>query len=148
MLTSNSCESGPLRLPLNDLLAERENVQLLSPPGTVWILRAEGKGSESPDPIAPVNFAIQCADETWQFAESNGLLQAVMKYTGLANHFFKIVGSASCRLSQDPETNERFLTLDISITGSFDDILSSEDRFRDIGRKSSRGQALLHSPFI
>ncbi len=130
MSTSSAGDSQLLRLPLDDILAQKAHIQLLSPVRTVWILACTENGAETVDAETPVNLSIQCKEDAWRFAERNGLLESVIKYTELAREYFRTVGSTYCRLVQDPETSDRYLSMVVNVTGSFEDIIESEDRFR------------------
>ena len=65
---------------------------------------------------------------TRTFAEMRGLLETVKQSTALAYQVFNVVGPAQCSLAEDPETREEYLILRVFVTGSMEDILSSENR--------------------
>lgn len=137
----------PIRLALADTVNHKAQVQLLSPVETLWILTTTADQSEAHEPAPPLDLAVQCKEDAWQFADRNGLVQPVITYTKLARKFFTVVGSTDCRIAKDPETNEKFLVLHMNISGSLEDILSSEDRFRSSLVRAIAPEKLYHIRF-
>jgi len=78
----------------------------------------------------PEGLKLDCDQEAWDFAESKGLLPVLMSYTALAAKAFQLAGLPSCQFKQDPENDDRYLSIRLEVKGEVEQVLDAEDRFR------------------
>jgi hypothetical protein len=83
-----------------------------------------------PEIIVPEGLKIDCDQEAWDFAESKDLLPVLMSYTALAAKAFQLTGLPSCQFKQDPENDDRYLSIRLEVKGEVEQVLDAEDRFR------------------
>jgi len=74
--------------------------------------------------------------EVIQFCEELGILRYLGKALDLIKTCFSPIEGPAPRLAQDPETEDRWLVLDITVEGEVEDVLRKYDNFINLKVKS------------
>lgn len=74
--------------------------------------------------------------EVIQFCEELGILRYLGKALDLIKTCFSPIEGPAPRLAQDPETEDRWLVLDITVEGEVEDVLRKYDTFINFKVKS------------
>lgn len=74
--------------------------------------------------------------EVIQFCEELGILRYLGKALDLIKTCFSPIEGPAPRLAQDPETEDRWLVLDITVEGEVEDVLKKYDNFINLKVKS------------
>jgi hypothetical protein len=101
-----------------------------SVPTNVYAFPRSKGAFDVPEISMPEGLKIDCDQEAWNFAESKDLLPVLMSYTALAAKAFQLTGFPSCQFKQDPENDDRYLSIRLEVKGEVEEVLDAEDRFR------------------